>query len=302
MKHIRFYSVLLVAVAASYAAGQPSTSAPAAPLEALTAQDLAARARALYAQASSGISTNVTALPTANEAVLVVPTARMEADTFMQLTEDMNIMCRVMDRLLTSAGLKPHDRSPFVPPDQWRAARGVYLPGFGAVLLVEVDFPLVAPPEDTPEPNVQDQTDTLWSEIKQQMRGQPTPADAGRDSDRAAAYDELKVESLSRTFLAALKHASNIRGLDPNDHVVTVAINAPHPAVLLNQVFAADSLYGTAPSPAEPSSPQLLVLRATKARVDAYADGTLTPEQFRKETGVIDYDLSTVERAAPPSR
>lgn len=297
MKRTRLYLVLFLAVTASRAAGQPSTSAPAVSPEALVTQNLA---RALY-ERSSGISRNVTALPMTEQAVLVVPTARMEAETFVQLGEDMNIMCRVMDRLLASAGLKLRDWPPFVPPDQRRATRGVYLPGFGAVLLVDVDFPLVAPPEDTPEPDVQQQADTLWSEIRQQMRGQPAPADTGRDTDKAAAYDDLKLESLKRTFLAALKHASNIRGLDPNDHIVAVAANAPHAAILRNQVFATtDAPYGMERSPAERSSPQLLVLRATKSRVDAYADGTLTPEQFRKEAGVINYDLSTVESAAPP--
>lgn len=297
MKRTRLFLVLLLAMTASRAAGQSSTSAPAAPPEALATQDPAG---AVY-EASSGIGRDGMALPMAAEAVLVVPTARMETETFAQLSEDMNIMCRVVDRLLANAGLKLRDWPPFVPADQRRATRGVYLPGFGVVLLVEVDFPLVAPAEDTPKPDVQDETDILWSEIRQQMRGQPAPADA----DSRPPYDDLKVESLKRTLLAALKHASNMRGLDPDEHIVAVAVNAPHPTVLLNQAFAtAEPLYalGMEPSPAQPASPQLLVLRATKSRVDAYADGALTPEQFRKEAGVINYDLSAVESAAPPSR
>ncbi len=297
MKRTRLFLVLLLAMTASRAVGQPSTSAPAASPEARVAQDFA---RALY-ERSSGISRNVTVLPMAAQAVLVVPTAGMEAETLMQLGEDMNIMCRVMDRLLVNAGLKLRHWPAFVPPGQQRATRGVYLPGFGAVLLVDVDFPLVAPREDTPEPNVPNEADTLWSEIRQQMRGQPAPADTGRDADRTAAYDDLKVEGLKRTFLAALKHASNIRGLDPNDHIVAVAVNASHPAIPLDSVFATtDMMYGMERWPSERSLSQLLVLRTTKSHVDAYADGTLTPEQFRKEAGAITYELPVVVSPATP--
>jgi len=298
MKRIQLYLVLLVAVTASRAAVQPSTSAPPASLEAPVAQDLA---KAFY-ERSSGISRSITALTMAAQAALVVPTARMETETFARLTEDMNIMCRVMDRLLASSGLKLRDWPPFVPEEQRRATRGVYLPGFGAVLLVDVDFPLVAPPEDTPEPNVPDEADALWSEVRQEMRGQPAPMDAGRDADSRPPYDDLKVESLKRTFLTALKHASNIRGLNPADRIVAVAINAVYPGVLLNDVFATASPYGMERQPVGPSSPQLLVLRATKAQVDNYAQGTLTQEQFRKATSLVNYDLSTVESPAPPSR
>lgn len=313
MKRTRFYLLLLVAVTASSAAEQSSNSRPAAPVQAVagtrattggpTETDQARYLTRMLFEQTSGISRNITARSLAEQAVLVVPTARMEAETSMQLGEDMNIMCRVMDRLLASSGLKLRDWPPFVPEDQRRATRGVYLPGFGAVLLVEVDFPLVAPPEDTPEPDVRDEADALWSEVRQEMRGQPAPMDAGREADSRPPYDDLKVEGLKRTFLTALKHASNIRGLNPADQVLAVAINAVQPGVPPDDVFATTySPYGMERQPAGPSSPQLLALRATKAQVDDYARGTLTPEQFGKKTSVIDYDLSTVENAAPPTR
>jgi len=79
----------------------------------------------------------------AGEVVLVIPARGMSAETLAELRKDMHIMCQIFDRRLEAANLRPADRPRMFAPSDGRT-RGLYLPGFGPVFLLQADFPLLS--------------------------------------------------------------------------------------------------------------------------------------------------------------
>lgn len=102
-----------------------------------------------------------------SQPVLVIPTAQMKPHDLLPIMEDMNVMSRIFDKQLAKANLTQsrryydlyyYPRSNSSARSNWslntlfgrqddRATEVIYLEGFGAIFLMEVDFPLTPPPE-----------------------------------------------------------------------------------------------------------------------------------------------------------
>ena len=225
----------------------------------------------------------------AGELVLVIPAGGMSTETLAELRKDMHIMCQIFDRRLEEANLRPAGRPRMFAPNDRRTTRGVYLPGFGPVFLLEADFPLLSGPEKE-EPPVEESGDALWLEVKQQMEGKPVPNASGR---AAPEYDEMKVEKLRSTLTTAMKHAANFRHLEPNDRIVVIAVNSSNAAAGAGHVMFGGAYGQSTPilPTTGPTALQVLALQATKANVDAYAEARLTDDQFREEADIATYEL-----------
>jgi len=236
----------------------------------------------------------------AGEVVLVVPARGMSAETLAELRKDMHIMCQIFDRRLEAANLRPAGRPRMFAPNNRGTTRGVYLPGFGPLFLLEADFPLLPGPEKQ-EPPVEESGDALWLEVKGEMEGRPAPNAAG---GAAPEYDEAKVQKLRRTLTNAMKHAANFRHLEPEERIVVVAVNNSKAGA-----NAAGAMFGGAygqPTPilptTGPAALQVMALQATKANVDAYAATQLTEDQFRERTNIATYELPSAGVEGGPSR
>lgn len=224
------------------------------------------------------------------EVVLVIPPTGMSAETVAELRKDMHIMCQIFDRRLEEANLRPSGRPRmFAPNNGGTTTRGVYLPGFGPLFLLEADFPLLPGPAKA-EPAVEESGDALWLEIKQQMENQAAPNAPARV---APEYDATTVEKFRRTLTKAMKHAANLRHVDPDNQIVVVAVNGSKtvpngPGILFSNAYGQS--VPVLPT-TEPTTLQVMALRATKADLDAYAGAQLTDDQFRERTGIATYEL-----------
>ncbi len=132
-------------------------------------------------------------------------------------------------------------------------------------------------------------------------------------------YDSQRVENLKKTLIKTLAHASNIRMRRPQD-VITLVVGAldetrswgpgrrPGPmtggggswsTLTLGQPEA-----GSARAAVRNPAGALLVLRVTKADVDALAKGQLTPAQFAEKVQSLwaPLDQGTPETEASPGR
>ena len=112
---------------------------------------------------------------------------------------------------------------------------GIFLAGYGALFLTEVDYSLTPAPNKHEKAEKEEVEESVWEQA-----GGRNPWTA-RSSEqlwrcprqrfsRASRkeYDEKKIEQLQESLLTALKHATNIRSLAPEDTVTVVVQGRGH--------------------------------------------------------------------------
>ena len=142
-----------------------------------------------------------------------------------------------------------------------RPVRSQYLDDYGALFMVDVNFPLLPLPsiETNLVENAKPATASTWEQAWQELYGAPRPPEptlgiAWTPEDRTEqAFDAEKVERLRQSLFEAIKNAANIRqltaDLDGNLGDITRAI---------------------------------MTLQAKTTDIDRFAQGEITPEQFRE--------------------
>lgn len=253
--------------------------------------------------------------------VLVIPSEQTKTEDLLTINEDMSVMSRIFEKNIGQArtstaygGMFGSRNDPF---SMFVGSRGgiqsLYLQGFGALFLMNVDFPL------SPSPDVQDDEketiqakdgDPVWQQTRQQMY-EPDKVDRRRRTDRPEEqYDAQKVENLKTTLIQALKHAANIRSLKPGESVILTitgsgqatgttitAVTRSGENQILVQERGGDGntrtklVQGTSLDDIGSSSPTILVIRTKKSDIDEFAKGDLDLEKFRKRVQLLTYPL-----------
>jgi hypothetical protein len=227
---------------------------------------------------------------------LLVRTSNPEPKAQAGLEEDLAVMSHILHKSLEDLpGGQAHQMnalgvdlffSPAVSP-----MRSLYLDNYGAVFFLSVGFPLVAPPDKTQEEKPA--RDSAWDDARQELYGQRFEgAWVGQPGEE---YTQEKVEKLKEALINAIKNASNIRDLKPEEYV-TVWVggsanggagrfrvtkrNAPGPAAA-NVVVTDEAVV--------PSRRTMLTLRVSKADIDGYAKGKLDRGDFEKRVRITTY-------------
>ena len=246
-------------------------------------------------------------------AVLVVPAAEIKTEDILTITEDMSVMSRIFERNLELAriGTASGDSLIYAQyPFGSLLGRGgsriqsIYLQGFGALFSTTVDFPLVPGPQAQQEEQTQEDEDVdeVWERTRNEMY---QPEGARRRTTRATGkpkeeYDAEKVESFKTTLIKSLKHAANIRSLKADELVVITVTGSGDSATLVGEATSAKTkilvvgsdgetrvIEEMSPGGEEAFFPAVLVIRAKKSDIDAFAEGTLDLEQFRQRVQVL---------------
>jgi hypothetical protein len=230
-------------------------------------------------------------------AALVVPSRQMEAQSMAPLVEDLTIMSRIIQKNLGDGYLLPETSamnsliinltlpSQNVGPRLFfpltRRPKSLYVGGYGALFFLQVDFPLVPPAEQAQQTGAEE-SDPVWSEARRSLYEAPG---AGFVANAAPveAYSEDKVALLRSRLTAIMKHATNIRSLDPNDSVTIVVRGAP-----AGDVHPSTNAVPGLPNEA-PCGRTVLTLRARKPDIDQYAKGQLDPAQFEQRLQITNY-------------
>lgn len=189
--------------------------------------------------------------PAANR-LLVIPGSGDKAASISQTRTELAIMSRILSKAgnpeSTQRGNFRFDFGGLGFGDR-RELDALYLNGYGAIFLLDVDYPLVAPPKAAVSNNGETNgTDTAWEIAKREVAGLPT------DEARAAGggfgggqspvfgggrafvggggfggsfpaqadveYQAERVKRLTDRLIAALRHAANIKSLASTDKVV----------------------------------------------------------------------------------
>jgi hypothetical protein len=261
--------------------------------------------------------------------VLVIPAAETKAEDIVAIHEDMYVMAHIFDQKAKVPRLnRPMftDYGSFFGRDS-RDAEAIYIQGYGALFLMEVDLPISAAPKPKQEkPQVtQEHVDPTWQKAKDELFS-PKAAGIGPEPTLADKYVPQIVQELRTELIRALKHTANIRGLKPDEWIIlTVVGGAQQPAGIASHslpgvlelqssqnVQPAAAGYGRGGYGAVGYSDggydygvggygmggfgamgfpfaTVLTIRAKKADVDAFAKGEMDFDQFQEHVLVLTY-------------
>ena len=236
----------------------------------------------------------------------VLPGGTMTSETADQLGEDLAVMSRILDK---GAGREGDAAWTFLGgrwgPLGGRDLDALYLDGFGALFLMNVDFPLVAPEPKKVEKGAAAK-DQLWEETRKELQGKARGNEGrlfweGRGTDSGLEYDPSRVEAMTRQVIECLLHATNLRGMVAGDWVV-VSVFAPEAPTVKSVAFSPDGrklavtggegtvriwdvASGEAVAPARKRN-SVMTFRVRKGDIDSCASGTITTEAFASKVTV----------------
>ena len=307
---IRLASLILLTGGAQLAYGAaastapvviPSNAAPAMPMAPVaTTPPADARLYDLLGQISYANAR--TAVP-----VLVIPAKEMDAQAFTRIVEDLSIMSRIIEKnlqgeVLERFGFTMITRQPMLLPSDptgpriLRSSSGgpkaLYVGGYGAVFSLSVGFPLVPPPQ-APEPNdAAEPTDRVWAQAQQELLDPRAASRPPQGVPQESLYNAQAVADLRTTLIALLKHATNIRDLEPEAWLTILVQGPAATAPSRPQGSSYDDtnlaeLYQNLLSDAPDMGRTLMTLRAKKADLDQYAKGQLDEAQFQQRVQLV---------------
>jgi hypothetical protein len=166
-------------------------------------------------------------VPTVGRKVLVVPFTEVNAKDLVEIMEDMQVMSHILDERFKETRRVQGvftDFGDFFGRDN-RQTEAIYLQGYGVLFSMEVNFAFSPAPQPQPqqaaEPN--EQIDSTWLKAKQQVFS-PGESRGSEGSDSAEEYNSQMVEELKRDLITTLKHAANIRGVQPDEWIILTVI------------------------------------------------------------------------------
>ena len=204
-----------------------------------------------------------------------------------------------------------------------QAVGASYIQDFGALLKMQVRFPVAAPAEGHVERKLA-QTGSEWESARRELMDQdsgndyfPPTSNYTKRGAEGQPYDPTLVQTLQKRILVLLKNASNIRHLKGNEWVIVKVVGTPTFSISTRVVD--DQPVGSEPAdpaaeskPASPSKKSsrysssapkfsrfdavpaqnqttVLTLRVKKSDADAFAAGSLSEERFFKTAEVAAY-------------
>jgi hypothetical protein len=157
----------------------------------------------------------------------VIPAGQIKAKELAETIEDMHVMSHILDERFKETrriqGMFT-DFGAFFGRDS-RSSEATYLQGFGVLFLMEVNFTFSPPPKRQPADanETAEAVDSTW--LKARQRVLSPGASPGMDQeDSARDYGNQMVEELKKELVEALKHASNIRNIEPDEWVILTVI------------------------------------------------------------------------------
>jgi len=245
---------------------------------------------------------------------LVIPGTEVDKDQLREHEEDLNVMARVLEKAISSKSSDDEFRKEAMGIELLSfggvssGVRNLYLEGHGALFLLRVNFPLLAPPkaEDAEDAPVKDPPNTAWEEARSDLYGGRRGGAPFR-IPRGEAYDEQKIERLKDSLFEALKNAAHIRHLKPAETITVMVAGESGRVERSKRVTVGGGGFGGGrggggepfnadvvkwvetgrPSPARGDS--TLLLRVKKSDADALTAGQLNPEEFRKKATLLVY-------------
>ena len=228
---------------------------------------------------------------------LIIQTSDPDPKTYSNIEEDLNVMYRILSkaRKQDDGGFRLES---FISGSSGSSVKSMYIEGHGAVFMLNVRFPLVAPQTAEEQPKPKDATSEEWERAKRELSSRNTlELDLERAWTHAIGpagedYDAQKVEDLTVSVLESLKNATHIRNLK-SDEFVTVAIlgaeGAPQRFSVENEDDDGRNKRKTRVEAMAPRGESTMTIRVKKSDVDDFAKGKGDLDAFRKKAKMLVY-------------
>jgi hypothetical protein len=192
-------------------------------------------------------------------APVVVDFTSKDPVMLQEMEEDLLVMSHILDQAL-ERGIG-EQAPPTVMGVQMRYTaggrntRGLYLDGFGALFMLKVNIPLLAPAgpkqAEAAPPN-----DSEWESARREVLGVENTTDmitvAGTPGD--PPFDQEQLDALKRALVDALKNAGNIRHLKADDFISVAVFGQPTTQVTTVEYRLNDDYSGEKVAPPKTSS------------------------------------------------
>jgi hypothetical protein len=181
----------------------------------------------------------------------------------------------------------------------------MYIEGMGPLFMINVNFPLLAPPKGEEKAAGKSTVpDTEWDEAHRDVFG-GTEFTSDETTVHLSNYNEEQVEMLKKELIGALKNAANIRGLAPAEFVNIAVFGQGNSATYSMQLPAEGESGGAKYSvnakgylkvtdAGGAAKGTVLTLRAKKSDIDLFAGGKLDMDGFKAKVNVTAYAGSGV--------
>ncbi len=251
--------------------------------------------------------------------VLVIPDTEINAEDVAAITQDMQVMSHIFDKIFQGPRLIEgmfRDYGEFFGRGS-RATQAIYLQGYGTLFLLEVDFPFSPSPKTAVKEKQPEETDSVWQQAKQEIFSPTTFSSLQPPEDK---YDAEKVRELKNRLVKALKHAANIRNVKPEERIIltvngadqkgsgmvmyeirTESLPVPSSSKRSGSFNSGYGFGGTGggvsfpggsmmtPGQEQSSQGSVMTIRARKSDIDDYAGGKLDFEQFKEKVQIFVY-------------
>ncbi len=230
---------------------------------------------------------------------LVVPSLDASVQDLRETDEDLKIMTRLLSKAVGKRGGAEEGENmlSFRPAgsDRGRAVRSIYLHGYGALFVLQANFPLAPAPAPTLAKN--DKTvPSPWEEARGELFGRAAEGSGdpafGRAERVVQEYDESRVKALKQELLEGLQQAVNMRHLAPGDYLTVTVLANSAPAtedVIRLHSRNNDAALSRAPRSEARSGESVLMIRVKKSDVEALAKGTLDAKGFEQKAEIRVY-------------
>ena len=201
--------------------------------------------------------------------------------TYAEMSEDIEIMARIIDRTLKEKYKEMYYSSMLFGGI---GCRGVYLENHGALFFMNVKFPVA---EGRPQILGRENTLGLWEQAEQEVRNIPT---SNQLQFQYAAqnivnlpYDAKRVNELKEELTRIVAdYASNISQLQRQDVITLVVFGAALPVIQPKDTLVMNNTI-------RPKANSTLIIKIKKVDMDAHKAGRMDFKDFLKRAKVVQY-------------
>ena len=156
---------------------------------------------------------------------LMTPTVSTQTDRkidYVQMVEDIEIMCRIIDKNMKE--LFPKEYRYHTGLSGRQGCRGFYLKNYGVIFTLEVQFP-VTQKEIAVAPKKKQKAD-LWQELEREVRHLPHQEDVHPVQHQSKKYNSEKVDTLKERLAYLIgEYSQRIDQLD-TDEKISIVVNS----------------------------------------------------------------------------
>jgi hypothetical protein len=230
---------------------------------------------------------------------LIIQSSDPDPKTYANIEEDLSVMYRILSkaRKQDDSGFRLES---FLSGSSGSSVKSMYIEGYGAVFMLNVRFPLVAPQPAQEQNKPKENTSEEWERAKAELSSRNTfELDLERAWSHAMGpagedYDAQKVEDLTVSVLEALKNATHIRNLKADEFVTVAILGAEGTQKRLlvqdeNEHADGKEKRKTRVEASGPRGESTMTIRAKKSDIDDFAKGKVGLDAFRKKAKMLVY-------------